>query len=183
MDWTRVRIDEAAALGRAGGRARPCLGDPSTDAHSGAALEAHCFGLREHGMRDWEKVLVSADALSARHAIAYGRQLCRIWAALETPHDDVSSDTDVFGFLEALERDPIVGRPHAEFLREEARQQAMVAAAVVESKKGSGPSSFIKCRRCGSGDVDTDAKQLRSADEPMTVFASCNKCGNRWTMS
>lgn len=40
----------------------------------------------------------------------------------------------------------------------------------------------LRCRRCGSGDVQCDQKQTRGADESMTVFATCNKCSNRWTM-
>lgn len=40
----------------------------------------------------------------------------------------------------------------------------------------------LRCRRCGSGDVQCDQKQTRGADEAMTVFATCQKCNNRWTM-
>ena len=41
---------------------------------------------------------------------------------------------------------------------------------------------MLKCRRCGSNDVSWDQKQTRGADEAMTVFATCSKCNNRWTM-
>lgn len=40
----------------------------------------------------------------------------------------------------------------------------------------------LKCRRCGSSDVTWEQKQTRGADEAMTVFCTCNKCKNRWTM-
>ena len=40
----------------------------------------------------------------------------------------------------------------------------------------------LKCRRCGSADVTWQQKQTRGADEAMTCFCTCNKCGNRWTM-
>ena len=40
----------------------------------------------------------------------------------------------------------------------------------------------LRCRRCGSGDVQCDQKQTRGADEAMTVFATCQKCNQRWTM-
>lgn len=40
----------------------------------------------------------------------------------------------------------------------------------------------LRCRRCGSGDVQCEQKQTRSADEAMTVFVTCSKCNNRWTM-
>lgn len=40
----------------------------------------------------------------------------------------------------------------------------------------------LKCRRCGSSEVAWEQKQTRSADEASTVFCTCNKCNNRWTM-
>lgn len=40
----------------------------------------------------------------------------------------------------------------------------------------------LKCRRCGSSDVSWEQKQTRSADEASTVFCTCTKCKNRWTM-
>lgn len=42
--------------------------------------------------------------------------------------------------------------------------------------------STMKCRRCGSEDVQVEQKQTRGADEAMTVFCSCSRCSNRWTM-
>jgi transcription elongation factor S-II len=53
--------------------------------------------------------------------------------------------------------------------------------AILE-ERSEGPSNFIKCGKCKSGDVDTEQKQTRSADEPMTIFCLCRKCGNRFTM-
>ncbi len=35
---------------------------------------------------------------------------------------------------------------------------------------------------CKSKDIDTEQKQTRSADEPMTLFCACNRCGKRWVM-
>ena len=40
----------------------------------------------------------------------------------------------------------------------------------------------LRCRRCGSGDVQCEQKQTRGADEAMTVFVTCSQCNNRWTM-
>lgn len=36
---------------------------------------------------------------------------------------------------------------------------------------------------CGSKRVFSYQKQVRSSDEPMTTFASCCKCGTKWTYS
>lgn len=40
----------------------------------------------------------------------------------------------------------------------------------------------MRCRRCGSSDVTCEQKQTRGADEAMTIFCTCSKCQNRWTM-
>ena len=36
------------------------------------------------------------------------------------------------------------------------------------------------CRKCGGSKTSHYQMQTRSADEPMTVFVCCLKCGNRW---
>lgn len=149
---------------------------------AGPALEAHCYGLREESLGEWDLRLMPASALDSARTLAYGRHVCRMMAALGTPCKG-PRESDPHRFLDNLEASPLQGRPHQTFLEQEALQQARVAAAVAESKKDKSGAGFIQCRRCKSGDVDTDAKQLRSADEPMTVFASCNGCGNRWTLS
>jgi DNA-directed RNA polymerase subunit M/transcription elongation factor TFIIS len=55
--------------------------------------------------------------------------------------------------------------------------------AVLEAKSEEPEHAFIKCRACKSSAVDTEQKQTRSADEPMTIFCLCRKCGTRFTMS
>jgi len=44
-------------------------------------------------------------------------------------------------------------------------------------------AKFIQCKKCKSNSVDTEQKQTRSADEPMTLFCYCRKCELRWTMA
>jgi len=39
---------------------------------------------------------------------------------------------------------------------------------------------IFACPRCKSFDVDTEQKQTRSADEPMTIFCTCNSCEKRF---
>lgn len=46
----------------------------------------------------------------------------------------------------------------------------------------SGCKSTMRCRRCGNQDIVCEQKQTRGADEAMTVFCTCTKCCNRWTM-
>ena len=40
----------------------------------------------------------------------------------------------------------------------------------------------LECK-CGSKRVFSYSKQVRSADEPMTTFASCMSCKKKWTYS
>ena len=41
-------------------------------------------------------------------------------------------------------------------------------------------SSNFRCRRCGSNYLGHNQMQTRSADEPMTNFLVCGKCGHEW---
>ena len=40
-------------------------------------------------------------------------------------------------------------------------------------------TDLLKCGRCRKTNCSYFQLQTRSADEPMTVFANCNECGNR----
>lgn len=51
-----------------------------------------------------------------------------------------------------------------------------------EMIKDDSVNATMKCRRCGSEELCWEQKQTRSADESMTLYVSCNKCKNRWTM-
>ena len=42
---------------------------------------------------------------------------------------------------------------------------------------------LLKCSRCQSTQVVWEQKQTRSADEGMTIFAECLKCGKKFRMS
>lgn len=41
-------------------------------------------------------------------------------------------------------------------------------------------NSVLQCGKCKKHSVDYYEKQTRGADEPMTLFAHCLSCGNRW---
>tara|TARA_X000001036_G_scaffold12253_1_gene10627 strand:- start:2006 stop:2680 length:675 start_codon:yes stop_codon:yes gene_type:complete len=44
------------------------------------------------------------------------------------------------------------------------------------------PDSMLVCGKCGMRKTSSYEMQTRSADEPMTIFANCLCCGNRWRM-
>jgi DNA-directed RNA polymerase subunit M/transcription elongation factor TFIIS len=51
-----------------------------------------------------------------------------------------------------------------------------------EEHKVQQDSGALMCNNCHSHDVEVHQKQTRSADEGMTVFCECSKCGTRWRM-
>jgi len=48
------------------------------------------------------------------------------------------------------------------------------------SKNTGTSTGQFKCFKCHQMDTSYSQLQTRSADEPMTTFVYCNKCGNRW---
>ena len=40
---------------------------------------------------------------------------------------------------------------------------------------------MFRCNKCGSERTTNYQKQMRSSDEPMTVFIKCLKCGKKWS--
>jgi len=51
---------------------------------------------------------------------------------------------------------------------------------ILSDKKSSEVKGIFSCSRCKSFDVDTEQKQTRGSDEPMTIFCTCNVCGKRF---
>jgi DNA-directed RNA polymerase subunit M/transcription elongation factor TFIIS len=152
---------------------------------AGVQLEAHCFGLRNTGIDVWHARLLPHAKQAEAEKTNYGRQICAIMGALATPRSPVNPrDANPLHFLQDLDEAPLQGRPHEAFLVvQDHEKRRMEDALAAESVREKSAAAFITCRRCKSNEVDTDAKQLRGADEPMTVFACCRGCGNRWTLN
>lgn len=53
---------------------------------------------------------------------------------------------------------------------------------ILYSKKH-GTTTNYKCRRCKHNEADYYESQVRSCDEPMTIFLSCLNCGFKWNVS
>lgn len=87
---------------------------------------------------------------------------------------------DVGGTPSASDEDLSKRTKHHELLEEARRDEARVAELLSTAKKERA-GGFLVCRNCRSTHVDVDQMQTRSADEPMTLFALCLDCGNRWT--
>jgi DNA-directed RNA polymerase subunit M/transcription elongation factor TFIIS len=71
-------------------------------------------------------------------------------------------------------KDPAYERFKEEFHTTLARAKSLL------SEKSTTTVGLFSCPRCKSQDVDTEQKQTRSADEPMTIFCQCTKCNLRF---
>ncbi|MCL6572887.1 MAG: hypothetical protein K6T88_14585 [Bacillus sp. (in: Bacteria)] len=60
-----------------------------------------------------------------------------------------------------------------------AHEKQMIDLEILRSKVEVTPGS-IKCPRCGSNEIIYVEKQVRSADEPMTIFYTCVACNKKW---
>ena len=53
----------------------------------------------------------------------------------------------------------------------------------VDSVRAVTKGEAVVCRKCGSSEVAVVLRQTRSADEGMSGFASCRRCGKRWKLN
>ena len=54
------------------------------------------------------------------------------------------------------------------------------APPVVADEKNDSNNKLFTCRNCSSNDIIWTQKQIRSADEAMTLFFECQNCKCRW---
>ena len=52
--------------------------------------------------------------------------------------------------------------------------------ALIVEKEESKEEGAYKCSECHSKNTIQQEMQTRSADEPMTIFITCQNCGKRW---
>jgi DNA-directed RNA polymerase subunit M/transcription elongation factor TFIIS len=111
-------------------------------------------------------------------ALAYTNSLRRMAWALES--GNLISKHDPMLWLLASDEQLIEGTLHAEwerafYARKELARDVLNGKSDVKNKVG-----IFACPRCKSFDVDTEQKQTRSSDEPMTIFCTCNMCEKRF---
>ena len=63
---------------------------------------------------------------------------------------------------------------------ESAAKKALRYADASSADPESMPDGMLQCGKCKSRKTSYYEMQTRAADEPMTVFAKCHMCGNRW---
>lgn len=110
----------------------------------------------------------------------YNNSLRKIAWMLQNGNLDEVKDKKIEQWFELHEDKITFGTGHSDWETKFFAQQEL-ARSILSGKFGEVPKSGIfQCSKCNSFDVDTEQKQTRSADEPMTIFCTCNSCGKRF---
>ena len=72
--------------------------------------------------------------------------------------------------------DPIFENP----IFDSAREKVKRAIGQLEKPQQAFSNSLYTCFKCGSNNVFSVSKQVRSADEGTSVFNECRDCHNKW---
>lgn len=62
----------------------------------------------------------------------------------------------------------------------DSRERMFEERRKLEEAEALDSKSMYTCRKCRSQATYHKAVQIRSADEPMTIFITCLNCGNKW---
>ena len=73
--------------------------------------------------------------------------------------------------------DPIFEHP----VFDSAREKLKRVTRHLEKPQEAFEDSLYNCFKCGSNKIFSIAKQVRSADEGMTLFSECRGCHNKWS--
>jgi transcription elongation factor S-II len=68
-------------------------------------------------------------------------------------------------------------------LRKEYRKEGIRESQMAMASQSGSTAAILKCGRCKKTNCTYNQVQTLSGDEPMTTFAYCNECGNRWRVS
>lgn len=141
--------------------------------------------LKERGLSDFESFVWSArlrhENASVPKVVTSAKQLTSV-----TNHQWMDrvlravASLDVGG-QPSMSDDTLCSVTRHHKLLEEAAEDERRISELLSTAKKERASGFLTCRNCRSTHVDVDQMQTRSADEPMTLFALCLECGNRWT--
>jgi DNA-directed RNA polymerase subunit M/transcription elongation factor TFIIS len=87
---------------------------------------------------------------------------------------------EVLSFVEIARRTPmewLSAVELAEWKRLQCEAEVQKKASLLQFAQN---KSLLQCVRCKQFKVSYFQRQTRSADEPMSVFATCHACGKKW---
>lgn len=128
------------------------------------AIKARCPELA-CGYRELE---YQANRICGASSLAYERFIKRILARLRT--------TPALKTHTAVEICHICGTTATRKAPEPALNCVPLVMPEYEGNVG-----MEQCRKCKSRDVEMTSRQVRGADEGMTTYLRCRRCGQRWT--
>jgi DNA-directed RNA polymerase subunit M/transcription elongation factor TFIIS len=70
---------------------------------------------------------------------------------------------------------------HPRVWDKQTRQQIVEARQVINGNTNVASTKLLTCGKCHASEATYEEKQDRSADEAMTIHATCQKCGHVWT--
>ena len=87
-------------------------------------------------------------------------------------------------FKNVWQPETIASKTHAELdLKYNEKIKKKIMAKYINTKPTQEHDGVFKCGKCKSKKTTYTQVQTRSADEPMTIFAVCLNCENRWKFS
>lgn len=119
----------------------------------------------------------------AMSATAYEDKITQLAAALRLNYANLRAHTE-HALVGLSDEDLAVGTPiatYAALQKERERKQTALLQEEVSSSSG-GSREFLMCGKCKNTSISIEQKQTRGADEGMTVFCLCTKCGHKWRM-
>jgi DNA-directed RNA polymerase subunit M/transcription elongation factor TFIIS len=134
-------------------------------------------------MRYGTSDLLAIECPSTHQAAAlahYLRMMRRLAWVLARANLAQAGATNIDRWMTASDDKFIEGSAHAAWESQFYAQQERARDILSCDKQLAPHEGIFQCPKCKSFDVDTDQKQTRSADEPMTVFCCCNSCGKRF---
>lgn len=147
-------------------------------------LTKHSF-LEQPTIRQLEHKVFENSFYSRENYTNHVRKLCfnctinpRI-TTRHTPDQLVQMDDDAFKqgtAVHQLEQTMLNQRQNAAGVLQQISTVNILSEVGAEIKS----ENRLGCNQCKSNDIIFSQKQVRSSDEPMTVFCTCNACGKRW---
>jgi DNA-directed RNA polymerase subunit M/transcription elongation factor TFIIS len=154
--------------------------------HRGAVLGQLLSGFCEGRRAEARELEHAVSCVAAASGAAYRREAFRFLHLAEvhaprlraflTAHGAVAS---VLAPLASIldRQEAASGSQHAATHECEERLLAYCEQGALEL-----PDAGTQCGRCRSRDIKFEMLQTRSADEPMSIFCTCDRCGKRWRM-
>ena len=126
---------------------------------------------------------LDSDATHMFHGISnYNAMLSRIACAIANGNlKEIKAMKEVTHWFSIHEEKITEDTDHSKWEKKFFAQQEL-SRSILLGRNATPSTGIFQCKRCNSYDIDTEQKQTRSSDEPMTIFCTCNSCGKRFVI-